>query len=46
VINPGSTHGWYDFTIHSSERNGPRYRYAGRIETGVESITDPVMGMA
>ena len=35
------THGWYDFTVRAG---GLMYRYAGRIETGAWSITDPAMG--
>ena len=35
------THGWYDFTVRAS---GLVYRYAGRVETGAWSITDPAMG--
>ncbi|MCE6989855.1 phosphocholine-specific phospholipase C [Dyadobacter sp. CY323] len=37
--------GWYDFTVQVSK--GPlsaSYRYAGRIETGKSSYTDPLMG--
>lgn len=32
---------WYDFTVTTSE--GMEYRFAGRIETGRHSITDPAM---
>lgn len=35
------THGWYDFSVRVA---GLVYRYAGRIETGSWSITDPAMG--
>ncbi len=34
---------WYDFTLHSSAEF--MYRLAGRLETGVDSISDPAMGM-
>lgn len=34
--------GWYDFTIHSDA--GLMRRYAGRIETGKHSVSDPMMG--
>ena len=41
TIDVSRTHGWYDFTVHVA---GLVYRYAGRIETGKWSITDPAMG--
>jgi phospholipase C len=36
--------GWYDFSV--SIQNNPAFarRYAGRVETGKESISDPLMG--
>ncbi len=36
--------GWYDFSL--SVKGFPEYsrRFAGRVETGADSITDPVMG--
>ena len=33
---------WYDFTVRSG--NGFLYRFAGRVETGKHSISDPAMG--
>lgn len=36
--------GWYDFTIIASDDNVPRARYAGRLETGMDGVTDPYMG--
>jgi len=33
-------HGWYDFTVATG---GFAYRYAGRIETGAWSVSDPAM---
>src|SRR5690606_2992446 len=36
--------GWYDFTVSVPGKNVFSKRYAGRTETGKESITDPVMG--
>jgi phospholipase C len=41
AIDMARTHGWYDFAIRVA---GLVYRYAGRIETGKWSITDPAMG--
>jgi phospholipase C len=40
-IDTASTHGWYDFTV---KVEGLAYRYAGRMETGKWSISDPAMG--
>jgi phospholipase C len=37
------SHGWYDIEVQLSERKLFYYRYAGRIETGIASISDPVM---
>jgi phospholipase C len=39
------THGWYDFTVkvNGSETKA---RFAGRVETGRPSVTDPLMGGA
>ncbi|WP_322030366.1 phosphocholine-specific phospholipase C [Paraburkholderia sp. J76] len=34
--------GWYDFTI--SAENGVIRRFAGRVETGRDSVSDPAMG--
>jgi phospholipase C len=36
--------GWYDLRITVEGESTFRRRYAGRIETGVESISDPQMG--
>ncbi|CAN5419382.1 phospholipase C, phosphocholine-specific [soil metagenome] len=41
IIDTAKNHGWYDFTIQAE---GLAYRYAGRVETGKWSITDPAMG--
>lgn len=37
-------HGWYDITIRSEEDPSFYQRYAGHIETGRSSRTDPLMG--
>lgn len=34
--------GWYDFTL--SAENGVIRRFAGRLETGKDSVSDPAMG--
>jgi phospholipase C len=41
VMWSGKSHGWYDVSI--SVENA-EVRYAGRVETGATSITDPAMG--
>jgi phospholipase C len=43
AIDTGDSHGWYDFTV-SSPDNSVRARYAGRVETGRDGFTDPLMG--
>jgi phospholipase C len=40
-IDVAKSHGWYDFTVNTADM---KYRYAGRVETGEWSITDPAMG--
>ncbi|MCP3728200.1 phospholipase C, phosphocholine-specific [Paraburkholderia sp. CNPSo 3272] len=37
-----SSNGWYDFTL--AAENGVTRRFAGRVETGADSISDPAMG--
>jgi phospholipase C len=36
--------GWYDFSIRITGINNFEKRYAGRVETGKESFSDPFMG--
>lgn len=36
--------GWYDFSLRIAENPSFEQRYAGRLETGATSYTDPVMG--
>lgn len=39
--------GWYDFTLHAaSSASEVKRRFAGRMETGKDSISDPEMGVA
>ena len=35
---------WYDFTLRSSLTPTLLYRYAGRLETGEDGVTDPALG--
>ena len=37
------SHGWYDFTV-KAEGSSAESRFAGRVETGHSSFTDPLMG--
>jgi len=36
--------GWYDRSLRVEGIEGFEKRYAGRVETGKESISDPAMG--
>jgi len=40
TVDTKKNHGWYNFTVNVGDLS---YRYAGRIETGQWSITDPAM---
>ncbi|MEO8823825.1 MAG: phospholipase C, phosphocholine-specific [Ginsengibacter sp.] len=44
VLNLNSSHGWYDFSVAVKGNTLFTKRYAGRVETGKESFTDPLMG--
>ena len=44
VLNPGKSFGWYDFSVKVKGNALFQKRYAGRVETGKESKTDPYMG--
>jgi len=41
VINLSSSYGWYDFEVTSTD--GYLQRFAGRIETGKDGFTDPLL---
>ncbi len=41
AVDTTTTSGWYDFSISSAAFTA---QYAGRLEWGVDSISDPVMG--
>jgi len=41
VMWSGKNHGWYDVSVKIEDSE---LRYAGRVETGSASITDPAMG--
>jgi phospholipase C len=40
-MNLQKSHGWYDFSVKT---DGAEARFAGRVETGRASFTDPLMG--
>lgn len=44
VLNLADSHGWYDFSVTINGAGGFERRYAGRVETGKESFSDPLMG--
>lgn len=44
ILNLKSSYGWYDFSIKAAGFDTFEKRYAGRVETGKESFTDPFMG--
>jgi phospholipase C len=43
VLNLNSSHGWYDVTIKIKGNDAFSRQYAGRVETGKESYSDPAM---
>jgi phospholipase C len=44
-VESAKSHGWYDFTVQA-QGSAASTRYAGRVETGKTSFTDPLMGEA
>jgi phospholipase C len=44
ALNLANSHGWYDFSVKVSGAAGFEKRYAGRVETGKSSFSDPQMG--
>jgi phospholipase C len=45
VLRLDASHGWYDFTV-KQEGSTAEARFAGRVETGKGSFSDPAMGLA
>ncbi|MGH9919742.1 MAG: phospholipase domain-containing protein, partial [Nitrososphaerales archaeon] len=45
VLPLGQSHGWYDFTVQAAGSTA-EVRFAGRVETGRPSFSDPLMGGA
>lgn len=42
-LNLQKSHGWYDFMV-KAKGSDAESRFAGRVDTGVPSVTDPAMG--
>jgi phospholipase C len=44
VLNLKGSHNWYDFTVRVKGSTHFMKRYTGRVETGLETVSDPFMG--
>ena len=44
ILNLQKSKGWYDFKVLVNGKSNFKKHYAGHVETGEESITDPYMG--
>ncbi|MGH2645671.1 MAG: phosphocholine-specific phospholipase C, partial [Chitinophagaceae bacterium] len=44
ILNLSKSHYWYDFSIRLKGLDDFKRRYAGHVETGKDSFTDPAMG--
>ncbi|MFT3935419.1 MAG: phospholipase C, phosphocholine-specific [Chitinophagaceae bacterium] len=44
VVDLSKSFGWYDFTVRVKDYKAFEKRYAGHVETGQFSFTDPLMG--
>jgi phospholipase C len=44
ILDLAKSHGWYDFSIKVNGYTNFEKRYAGRVETGRDSFSDPLMG--
>ncbi len=44
MLNLSKSFGWYDFTVRIKGNTTFEKRYAGHVETGKASFTDPLMG--
>jgi len=44
IIDLKKSFGWYDFTVKTKNDNSYLRRYAGHVETGEDSFSDPVIG--
>ncbi len=37
------SHGWYDLTVTTESDSSFQYQFAGHVETGSDSVTDPAI---
>ena len=44
VLDLSKSHGWYDFSLKITGNKSFEKRYAGRVENGKHSFSDPLMG--
>ena len=44
ILDLSKSFGWYDFSIKVKSNQVFEKRYAGHVETGKPSISDPIMG--
>ena len=44
VLDTEDSHDWYDFTLHVNGYDNFSQQFAGHVETGKTSFTDPLMG--
>jgi phospholipase C len=44
ILNLSKQFGWYDFTVRVTGEENYEKRFAGRVETGQSSFSDPFMG--
>ncbi|OKS86911.1 phosphocholine-specific phospholipase C [Mucilaginibacter polytrichastri] len=44
ILNLSKNYGWYDFSVKLSGHDNFEERFAGRVETGIPTKTDPLMG--
>ena len=44
IIDLKKSFGWYDFTVKTKNDKSYLMRYAGHVETGEDSFSDPVIG--
>jgi len=45
-VDLAASHQWYDLTVSVTDAPGTEVRFAGHIETGRNSVTDPAMGLS
>jgi phospholipase C len=43
VLDLSKNHNWYDFSVKTKDNDTFEERFAGRVETGSATKTDPVM---